>query len=132
MEQTRLLYCRYWVRANQLYHKHNFPHVLIGLEIITSPADNNNRKKGCVCAATSRKSCLSVKFVSFRQSCASAHFGPCLWRKMILSSFCLLGSEGKQVYWLNDQSITVSLNVMSFNSPGRLFEDAEDRLEADI
>ena len=126
MEQTKLLYCRYWVRANQLYQKHNFPHVLIGLEIITSPADNNNRKKGCVYAAVSRKSCLSVifKFVSFRQSCASAHFGPCLWGKMILSSFCLLG--GKQVYWFNDQSIIVSQNIMSFNSPGRLFEDAED------
>ena len=55
MEQTKLLYCRYWVRANQLYQKHNFPHVLIGLEIITSPADNNNRKKGCVYAAVSRK-----------------------------------------------------------------------------
>ena len=124
MEQTRLLYCRYWIRANQLYHKHNFPHVLIGLEIITSPADNNNRKKGSVYAAASRKSCLSVKFVSFRQSCASAHFGPCLWGKMILSSFFLLG--GKQVYWLNDQSIIVSQIIMSFNSPGRLFEDAED------
>ena len=79
-----------WVRANQLYHKHNFPHVLIGLEIITSPADYNNRKKGCVYPAASRKSCLSVKFVSFRQSCASAHFGPCLWRKMMLSSFAYL------------------------------------------
>ena len=109
MEQTRLLYCRYWIRANQLYHKHNFPHVLIGLEIITSPADYNNRK---------------IKFVSFKQSCASAHFGPCLWGKMILSSFCLLG--GKQAYWLNDQSIIVSQIIMSFNSPGRLFEDTED------
>ena len=125
MEQTKLLYCRYWVRANQLYQKHNFPHVLIGLEIIKSPADNNNRKKGCVYAAVSRKSCLSVKFVSFRQSCASAHFGTCLWGKMILSSFCLL-LGGKQVYWFNDQSIIVSQNIMSFNSPGRLFEDAED------
>lgn len=45
MEQTRLLYCRYWVRANQLYHKHNFPHVLIGLEIITSPPDKTIGKR---------------------------------------------------------------------------------------
>ena len=89
MEQTKLLYCRYWVRANQLYQKHNFPHVLIGLEIIKSPADNNNRKKGCVYAAVSRKSCLSVKFVSFRQSCASAHFGPCLWGKLDTFVFLL-------------------------------------------
>ena len=28
--------------------------------------------------------------------------------------------------------IIVSQNIMSFNSPGRLFEDAEDWLEADI
>ena len=81
MEQTRLLYCRYWVRANQLYHKHNFPHVLIGLEIITLPADNNNRKKGCVYAAASRKNCLSgLDKVVLMLTLVHAFGGKCYFR----------------------------------------------------